>query len=175
MGYCLFNNVAVAARYLQDAHGVARVAILDWDVHHGNGTEHLFAGDDTVLYASTHQYPFYPGTGAASKGTAINVPLRAGSGDAEIVRAFRDTILPAVETFAPGAILISAGFDAHRDDPLAGLEVTEAGYAMLTTLAREVADRVCEGRIVSLLEGGYDLRALGASVEAHLTALSGMV
>jgi acetoin utilization deacetylase AcuC-like enzyme len=171
MGFCLFNNIAVAARYLQDEHGCRRVAILDWDVHHGNGTQHLFERDHTVLYASTHQFPFYPGTGAASKGTTINVPLQAGSGDTEIVRAFGDTILPAVERFAPDAILISAGFDAHRDDPLAGLEVTEAGYGVLTTLVRGVAERVCGGRIVSFLEGGYDLRALGASVEAHLEAL----
>jgi acetoin utilization deacetylase AcuC-like enzyme len=171
MGFCLFNNIAVAARYLQDAHGLERIAILDWDVHHGNGTEHLFAADDTVLYASTHQYPFYPGTGAASGGTTINVPLRAGAGDTEILRAFKDTILPAVKRFAPGAILISAGFDAHRDDPLAGLEVTEAGYGALTALVHEVAESKCDGRIVSLLEGGYDLRALGASVEAHLEAL----
>jgi acetoin utilization deacetylase AcuC-like enzyme len=178
MGFCLFNNVAVAARYLQDAHGLGRIAIVDWDVHHGNGTQHLFESDDTVLYTSTHQFPFYPGTGAASErgrgagvGATINVPLGAGAGDAEIVRACREVIVPAIDRFAPDAVLISAGFDAHRDDPLAGLEVTEAGYGALTTLVREVADRVCEGRIVSLLEGGYDLRALGASVEAHLTAL----
>jgi acetoin utilization deacetylase AcuC-like enzyme len=131
-----------------------------------------------VLYTSTHQFPFYPGTGAASErgrgagvGATINVPLGAGAGDVEIVRAYREVIVPAIDRFAPDAVLISAGFDAHRDDPLAGLEVTEAGYGALTTLVREVADRVCEGRIVSLLEGGYDLRALGASVEAHLTAL----
>jgi acetoin utilization deacetylase AcuC-like enzyme len=179
MGFCLFNNVAVAARYLQDEHGLERIAIVDWDVHHGNGTQHLFETDPTVLYASTHQFPFYPGTGAASErgrgpgeGTTINAPLRAGAGDAGILRAFRDAIVPAIERFAPEAILISAGFDAHRDDPLAGLEVTESGYAALTTLVREAAERTCSGRIVSLLEGGYDLRALGASVEAHLEALA---
>jgi acetoin utilization deacetylase AcuC-like enzyme len=179
MGFCLFNNIAVAARYLQDAHGLSRIAIVDWDVHHGNGTEHLFETDATVLYASTHQFPFYPGTGAASErgrgpgaGTTINVPLRAGAGDTEILRAWREAIVPAIARFAPEAILISAGFDAHRDDPLASLEVTGAGYAALTTLLREAADRFCSGRIVSLLEGGYDLRALGASVEAHLEALS---
>jgi acetoin utilization deacetylase AcuC-like enzyme len=178
MGFCLFNNVAVAARHLQAAHGAGRVFILDWDVHHGNGTQHLFEEDDTVFYFSTHQYPFYPGTGARSErgrgrgeGFTLNVPLRAGSGDTEYLRAFREEMVPALDRFRPEFILISAGFDAHHDDPLAGMELTTEGYAALTVVAKEAADRLCGGRIVSLLEGGYDLAALAASVEAHLVAL----
>jgi acetoin utilization deacetylase AcuC-like enzyme len=178
MGFCLFNNVAVAARHLQAERGLERIFILDWDVHHGNGTQHLFEDDDTVFYFSTHQYPFYPGTGARAErgrdrgaGFTLNVPMPAGSGDDEYLAVFRDQLLPALERFRPELILISAGFDAHRDDPLAGMQVTEAGYAALTTLVKEAADRLCGGRIVALLEGGYDLRALAASVEAHLRAL----
>ena len=178
MGFCLFNNVAVAARHLQDERGLGRVFIVDWDVHHGNGTQHLFEADDSVFYFSTHQYPFYPGTGAASErgvgrgeGFTLNVPMRAGCGDREYETVFRERLLPALETFRPEFVLISAGFDAHRDDPLAGMMLTETGYATLTRLVREAADGLCSGRIVSLLEGGYDLRALALSVEAHLDAL----
>ncbi len=178
MGFCLFNNVAIAARYLQDEHGVGRVLIVDWDVHHGNGTQHLFEEDDTVFYFSTHQFPFYPGTGDAREagrgrglGFTLNVPLPAGSGDVEYLKAFREVLRPAIDRFRPEAILISAGFDAHRDDPLAGMRVTAAGYAGITAVVVEAAAAHCRGRIVSLLEGGYDLDALGASVEAHLRAL----
>ena len=178
MGFCLFNNVAVAARYLQDEHGIERVAIVDWDVHHGNGTQEIFEADGSVFYFSTHQYPFYPGSGAANetgrgegRGATLNVPLPPGAGDREYLAIFRDLLRPALDRFRPGAILISAGFDAHRADPLAGMSLPEAGYAGMTGVVREAAEAHCRGRVVSLLEGGYDLQALAASVEAHLRAL----
>jgi acetoin utilization deacetylase AcuC-like enzyme len=178
MGFCLFNNIAVAARHLQEAHRVGKVFIVDWDVHHGNASQHMFEDDDSVFYFSTHAYPFYPGTGARSErgsgrgaGFTLNVPMPAGSGDAEYLAVFNETLVPALEEFRPGFVLVSAGFDAHRDDPLAGMALTEAGYAGLTGIVRDAAQRLCGGRIVSLLEGGYDLRGLAASVEAHLRAL----
>jgi acetoin utilization deacetylase AcuC-like enzyme len=178
MGFCLFNNVAVAARYLQDEHGLGRVLIVDWDVHHGNGTQHMFEDDDSVFYFSTHQYPFYPGTGSAREtgtgrgaGYTLNYPMLAGSGDEEYIQVFREVLRPEIDRVQPEAILISAGFDAHRADPLAGMSLTEKGYGAMTAILKEAADRHCGGRIVSLLEGGYDLEALGASVEAHLRAL----
>jgi acetoin utilization deacetylase AcuC-like enzyme len=178
MGFCLFNNIAIAARHLQEAHRLERVFIVDWDVHHGNGTQHLFEEDDTIFYFSTHQFPFYPGTGRREEkgrgrgaGFTLNVPLLAGSGDAEYQQVFGEVLRPAIDRFRPDAILISAGFDAHRADPLAGMVLTEAGYATMTRIVKEAADEICGGRIVSLLEGGYDLAALGGSVEAHLRAL----
>jgi acetoin utilization deacetylase AcuC-like enzyme len=178
MGFCLFNNVAIGARYAQRRSRLSRILVVDWDVHHGNGTQDLFYDDPSLLYFSTHQSPFYPGTGrreerGAGPGTGftINVPLPAGSGDEELRRAFVEELLPAAQAFRPELVLISAGFDAHRDDPLAGLSVSEAGYAELTGIVRAIADRFCRGRIVSVLEGGYDLRALGASVDAHLRVL----
>ncbi len=178
MGFCLFNNVAIGARYAERHHGLRRILIVDWDVHHGNGTQAIFYNDPSVLYFSTHQAPFYPATGGreetgrgAGKGFTINVPLSSGCGDREIIAAFRKELLPKAEAFKPELILISAGFDAHRDDPLAGLVVTEEGFAALTRQVREIAEKFCAGRIVSVLEGGYHLQALGASVEAHLRAL----
>jgi acetoin utilization deacetylase AcuC-like enzyme len=178
MGFCLFNNVAVAARHLKKAHGLERVLIVDWDVHHGNGTQHIFEADDTVFYFSTHQLPLYPGTGREHErgcgpgiGFTLNVPLPAGTGDAEYLRIYEDVLKPAIDRFRPQAILISAGFDAHRDDPLAAMAITEEGYAGMSYILREAAEEHCDGRIVSLLEGGYNLAALAASVEAHLVAL----
>ena len=178
MGFCLFNNVAIGARYAQQRHNLSRILIVDWDVHHGNGTQAIFYDDATVFYFSTHQYPFYPGTGTpeqtgqgAGAGFTMNVPLSAGAGDAELIRAFQEELVPRALEFKPQLVLISAGFDAHRDDPLAQLQVTEAGYAQLTRIVRDIAERSCRGRLVSVLEGGYNLLALGRSVESHLRAL----
>jgi acetoin utilization deacetylase AcuC-like enzyme len=178
MGFCLFNNVAIGARYAQQRHKLERVLIVDWDVHHGNGTQAIFDDDPSVLYFSTHQFPYYPGTGARAErgqgdgeGFTINVPLAEGAGDPDILHVFRQELVPKALEFEPELILISAGFDAHQDDPLAGLTVTEAGFAELTRIVRGIADQCCRGKIVSALEGGYNLIALGRSVEAHLRAL----
>ncbi|MFQ5780005.1 MAG: histone deacetylase family protein [Nitrospiria bacterium] len=179
MGFCLFNNVAIGARYLQKMYQLKRIFILDWDVHHGNGTQHRFYDDQTVFYFSTHQYPFYPGTGSEQErgdgdgeGFTCNCPLPAGSGDLEILSAFENNLIPAVEAFRPDFIMISAGFDAHRDDPLANLEVTETGFGEMTKVVKSLAERYCQGRIISCLEGGYNLDALARSVESHLEVLS---
>jgi acetoin utilization deacetylase AcuC-like enzyme len=177
MGFCLFNNVAVAAAALRAA-GLERVAILDWDVHHGNGTQHLFERDPSVFYASLHQWPLYPGTGAASErglgpgeGATQNCPQPSGATEREWLGALEREILPELEAFAPEFVLISAGFDAHRLDPLASTNLTEHAYAEMSARMLELASRHARGRLVSVLEGGYHLAALASSVEAHLAAL----
>jgi acetoin utilization deacetylase AcuC-like enzyme len=165
MGFCLVNNVAVAARYARVELGIERVAIVDWDVHHGNGTQDIFWNDPSVLFASLHQWPFYPGTGGPGEenATTVNVPLPAGSGDEEYLRGFDERIAPAVRAFAPELLLVSAGFDAHVDDPLAGMRVTADGFRELARRSATLAERVA-----AVLEGGYDPRTLPALVGAAL-------
>jgi acetoin utilization deacetylase AcuC-like enzyme len=178
MGFCFFNNAAVAARRAQAAHGAERVAIVDFDVHHGNGTQDIFWDDPSVLYASTHEMPLYPGTGARSERgeheQIVNAPLRAGDGGEAFREAFNAAILPRLEAFAPDLVIISAGFDAHRLDPLGHLNLVEADYSWATHRLIAVADKSCKGRVVSLLEGGYDLDGLSRSVAAHVAALMGL-
>jgi acetoin utilization deacetylase AcuC-like enzyme len=180
MGFCFFNNVAVAAEHLR-RNGASRVAIFDFDVHHGNGTQHLFESRADVFYVSTHQYPFYPGTGAASetgtgagKGFTLNVPLPAGTGDAGYATAIEGQVLPALRKFAPDVLLISAGFDAWQDDPLGGMAVTAAGFARWGEELRALAEEICGGRLLAVLEGGYDLGNLAPLVEGHLGGLDGI-
>jgi acetoin utilization deacetylase AcuC-like enzyme len=180
MGFCLFNNVAVAAAHLLERRGLERVAIIDIDVHHGNGTQDTFYRDGRVFYFSTHQYPHYPGTGhwseageGAGRGSIINVPLPAGSGDAEALRAYRGVCAPAIRRFKPQFVLVSAGFDAHFADPLANLLFSCRGYFEIATLLKELAAELCEGRIVYALEGGYDLEAISWSARACIDTLLG--
>jgi acetoin utilization deacetylase AcuC-like enzyme len=179
MGFCLFNSIAIGARYAQSKHGLERVAIVDWDVHHGNGTQQAFYEDDSVLFISLHQYPYYPGSGAASErgagrgeGFTLNCPMGAGSVEKDYLDAFQAQILPALRRFQPQLLLISAGFDAHTDDPLAGIKLTDESYRRMTELLLEISEKYCGGKIVSVLEGGYNLQALARSVECHLTAMS---
>lgn len=174
MGFCLFNNVAVGARHVRAAHGIQKVAIVDFDVHHGNGTQAAFFNDPDTLFASSHQFPHYPGTGAPSEtgvGNVFNAPLDAGAGGAEFRAAMETQILPALRAFQPGFVFVSAGFDAHARDPLASLRFEEPDFEWATLKLREVADEFTGGRLVSTLEGGYDLEALGNSVQAHVNAL----
>jgi len=175
MGFCFFNNVAVAAAHALQHHSLPRVAIADFDVHHGNGTEAIFSGDPRVLMVSTFQHPFYPGCGVEGRSeTMVNVPLPRGSGSREFRSAVDDFWLPALARFRPALILVSAGFDAHRDDDMAGLNLVEEDYAWVTRRLVEAAERDCSGRLVSVLEGGYEGISLGHSVVAHLRALAGV-
>ena len=174
MGFCLFNNVAVGAEHARAVHGLDRVAVVDFDVHHGNGTQHSFEKDAGLFFASSHQMPCYPGTGAAGEtgvGNIVNAPLAPGSGSVEFREAWEKTIIPALSNFAPELLIISAGFDAHADDPLAQLRLVEDDYAWVTVKLLEVARTCCGGRVVSSLEGGYDLDALAASAAAHVKVL----
>jgi acetoin utilization deacetylase AcuC-like enzyme len=175
MGFCLFNNAAIAARYAQKRHGIERAAIVDFDVHHGNGSQDIFWSDKTVMYCSTHQMPLYPGTGARSErgahDTIVNAPLSPGDGGAAFREAFESVILPRLRSFQPELIVISAGFDAHQRDPLANLNLLEADFLWATQKIMEVAQASANGRVVSMLEGGYDLEGLAKSAAAHVSGL----
>ncbi len=177
MGFCLFGNVAIAAKYALEHHNLARVAIVDFDVHHGNGTQDLVWDDKRIFFASTHQMPLYPGSGAADETGAhnnvLNVPLEEGTNGQTFRAKMRDVVLPAVTAFNPEMLFVSAGFDAHRDDPLAGLNLLEADFAWVTGQICDIADQCANGRLVSTLEGGYDLEALAASAAAHVKVLMG--
>lgn len=178
MGFCLFNNAAIAARYAQDKYNIQRVAIIDWDVHHGNGTQEIFYNDPSVFYISIHQYPFYPGSGSKSEkgegkgeGFTLNFPMKAGSGEIEYLEVFCKEIIPVLDGYHPQLIIISAGFDAHKEDPLANMNLTDDTYRILTEMMAETAEKYAKGRIISVLEGGYNLQALSRSLQKHIEAL----
>jgi len=175
MGFCIYNNVAIAARYVQKKGGAKRVLIVDWDYHHGNGSQDIFWSDKSVMYCSTHEMPLYPGTGAIGErgeyNTIVNAPLSAGDGGDAFREAFETVILPRLREFKPDFLIISAGFDAHTRDPLANLNLIESVYSWVTKKLMEIADTNAKGRVISLLEGGYDLQGLSRSVAAHVTAL----
>ena len=182
MGFCLFNTMAIGAEYLKRVYGAKKILIMDWDVHHGNGNQAAFYDDPTVLFISTHQFPFYPGSGAvnetgvgAGEGLTLNVPLPAGCTDVEYLQVFQDIVVPAAEKFQPDWILVSAGFDPHRRDPLGGMNVTEEGFGAMARLLLALANRFADGRIAFLLEGGYDLAGLRDSVAAVLAAMQAQV
>jgi acetoin utilization deacetylase AcuC-like enzyme len=178
MGFCFFNTIACVAEWIREQPGIDRVFIFDFDVHHGNGTQSLFWDRDDVFYLSMHRFPFYPGTGAASeigsgagRGTTMNIPLEGGLGDAAYLRSVEDVVIRAIDSYQPQAILLSSGFDAHRRDPLGGMRVTEQAYGEITRRVVEAAARHSGGRVLSLLEGGYDMEGLAASVAEHVNAL----
>lgn len=180
MGFCLFNNIAIGARYLEKKYGLKRIAIVDYDLHHGNGTQHSFYEDSSILYFSTHQYPYYPGTGwynetgeGNGKGYTINIPLSYGMGDDDYEYAFREVLIPITEQYKPEAVLVSAGFDSYYNDPLGGMAVTEGGFATMTRILMEIADKHCNGKVLCSLEGGYDLNGLTTSVKAVTMELKG--
>lgn len=180
MGFCLFNNIAIGARYLEKKYGLKRIIIVDFDLHHGNGTQHSFYRDSTVLYFSTHQYPYYPGTGwvdetgeGEGRGYTVNVPFSYGMDDDDYMFAFKEVFVPVADMYKPETILVSAGFDAHYNDPLGGMRVTEKGYAMMTRILLETAQRHCNGRILYALEGGYGLEGLTNSVKAVIKEMKG--
>jgi acetoin utilization deacetylase AcuC-like enzyme len=181
MGFCLYNNVAIAAAHARVA-GAAKVAVVDYDVHHGNGTQHIFEGDPHVLYISTHQYPFYPGTGASDEigrergaGYTVNLPLEAGSVDEDYQTVFAHVVTPVLRQFQPDLLIVSAGFDAHERDPLGGMRLTTPSFAAMTMELRAVAEECCGGRMIAVTEGGYDLHALRESLEAVVDTLSGSI
>lgn len=175
MGFCFFNTIAVAARYAQQKYGIKRIAIVDWDVHHGNGTQDIFWSDKDILFASSHEMPLYPGSGASGErgehDMIINVPLRAGDGGTTFREAYEARVFPRLMAHAPELILVSAGFDAHKRDPLANLQLEAQDFGWATRRVMEIAAKICGGRVVSLLEGGYDLEGLSSSVAAHVAAL----
>jgi len=178
IGFCIFNNIAIGTRYVQEKHKLKKVLIVDWDAHHGNGTQKIFYDDPSVFYFSIHQYPFYPGTGAESdkgeregEGFTFNIPMCAGSGDSEYIEVFENIFFPVALKFAPDFIFISAGFDGHQGDPLTNLNLTADGFKRMTEVVCDLAEECCNGRLVSVLEGGYNLRVLSESVSAHLSAL----
>ena len=179
MGFCLFNNVGVIARYAQDVKNIQKIFIFDWDVHHGNGTQHSFYKDSSIYYSSIHQYPFYPGTGGVDEtgtgdglGSNLNLPMRAYSCDADYINAIEHKLIPVIQKFNPDLIIISAGFDAHENDPLAQINLSTDCYGKMTQKLMEIANDVCNGRILSMLEGGYDYSALADSVQLHVETLS---
>ena len=180
MGFCLFNNIAVGARYLEKKYGLERVLIVDFDLHHGNGTQHSFYNDRTILYFSIHQYPYYPGTGwynevgeGDGKGYTVNIPLSYGMGDDDYEYAFREILIPIADQYKPEIILVSAGFDSYYNDPLGGMKVTEGGFATMTRILLEMAGKHCGGKLLCALEGGYDLNGLATSAKAMIMELKG--
>ncbi len=180
MGFCIFNNIAITARYLEQKYNLKNILIVDFDLHHGNGTQHSFYNDKSVLYFSTHQYPYYPGTGwyeeigeGAGRGYTINIPMSYGMGDEDYLYVFKDVLVPVTEAYLPDFILVSAGFDAYYNDPLGGMEVSEAGFAAMSRMLVDLAEKHCGGKILFVLEGGYDLKGLASSVQAVIMELKG--